>query len=81
LTLAEAKHLLARVQQDVVAAQADIQAMLRPNSRSCAGTCVVKNWRAHRIATLFDEAGCRFGAAWRSTRSRTKLAGIDVNYL
>lgn len=35
MTLAEAKQLLVRVQQDVVAAQTDNLAMLRPNCRSC----------------------------------------------
>ncbi|MEA2732413.1 MAG: hypothetical protein QOF70_6888, partial [Acetobacteraceae bacterium] len=44
LTLAEAKQLLARVQQDVVAAQADNQAMFRPDCQSCGGGCHVKDW-------------------------------------
>ena len=55
LTLAEAKQLLARVQQAVVAAQADNQAMFRPACQSCGGGCHVKDWRPHRIATLFGE--------------------------
>jgi hypothetical protein len=55
LTLSEAKQLLARVQQDVVAAQADNDAMFRPDCQSCGRTCHVKDWRPHRIATLFGE--------------------------
>jgi hypothetical protein len=53
LTLAEAKRLLARVQQEVVAAQADTHGMLRPDCRSCGGRCHVKDRRLHQIATLF----------------------------
>lgn len=53
LTLAEAKQLLARVQQEVVAAQADNHAILRPDCRSCGGRCHVKDSRLHQIATLF----------------------------
>ena len=53
LTLSEAKQLLASVQQAVVSAQGDRQATLRPTCRSCSGPCRVKDWRLHRIATLF----------------------------
>ena len=35
LILAEGKQLLAQVQQEVVAAQSDNHAMLRPGCRSC----------------------------------------------
>ena len=79
LTLAEGKQLLAQVQQEVVAAQADNHVMLRPDCRSCGGRCHVKDWRSHRIATLFGEvrvrlprflcAGCgrtETGVSWRS---------------
>ena len=59
LTLAEGKQLLAQVQQEVVAAQADNHAMLRPDCRSCGGRCHVKDWRSHRIATLFGEVRVR----------------------
>jgi hypothetical protein len=57
LTLVEAKQLLAHVQQEVVAAQTRHQAMFRPDCQSCSGRCHVKDWRPHRIATLFGEAG------------------------
>ena len=53
LTLPEAKQLLARVQQAVVAAQADDHAVLRPDCPSCGGRCHVKDWRLHQVATLF----------------------------
>ena len=53
LTLPEAKQLLARVQQAVVAAQAHQRAVLRPDCSACGGGCHVKDWRLHQIATLF----------------------------
>ena len=53
LTLAEAKQLLARVQQAVIAAQAHGHAVLRPDCASCGGMCRVKDRRPHQIATLF----------------------------
>jgi hypothetical protein len=55
LTLAEAKLLLAQVQQQVVAAQAHHHAMLRPHCQSCGERCHAKGRRPHRIATLFGE--------------------------
>jgi hypothetical protein len=55
LTLAEAKQLLAQVQQEVVAAQARHHAMFRPDWQSCGGRCRMKDWRSHRVATLFGE--------------------------
>jgi len=53
LTLPEAKQLLARVQQAVVAAQAQDHAGLRPDCSACGGGCHVKNWRLRKVATLF----------------------------
>jgi hypothetical protein len=55
LTLAEGKRLLAGVQQGVVAGQVDSHATLRPDCQSCGRRCHVKDWRPHRIATLFGE--------------------------
>ena len=52
LTLSEAKELLARVQQAMVAAQARDHAVRRP---SCAGQCHLKDWRQRHIATPFGE--------------------------
>jgi hypothetical protein len=59
LTLAEGKLLLTRVQQRVVAAQANNHAMLRPDCGSCNGRCHVKDWRPHRVATVFGEVRVR----------------------
>jgi len=59
LTLAEAKQRLVSLQQEVVAAQAHHHAMFRPDCGSCGGTCHVKDWRPHRIATLFGEVRVR----------------------
>ena len=59
LTLAEGKQLLACVQQEVVAAQVGNHAVLRPACRTCNGRCHVKDWRLHRIATLFGEVRVR----------------------
>jgi hypothetical protein len=55
LTLAEAKLLLAQVQQQVVAMQAHDHAMFRPDCQSCGERYHAKGWRPHRIATLFGE--------------------------
>ena len=55
LTLAESKLLLAQVQQQLVAEQANTHATFRPDCGSCGGTCHVKDWQPHRIATLFGE--------------------------
>jgi len=59
LTLPEAKQLLARVQQAVVAAQARDHAGLRPHCTACGGSCHVKDWRPHQVATLFGEVTVR----------------------
>ena len=55
LTLAEGKRLLSHVRQQLVAEQANIHATLRPNCQACGGTCQVKDWQPHRIATTFGE--------------------------
>lgn len=59
LTLAEAKLLLGGVQQELVAAQARSHAVRRPNCRCCGGACHVKDYRDHRIATLFGRVTVR----------------------
>src|SRR5690349_752437 len=59
LTLTEAKQLLARVQQAVVAAQAHGHAVQRPDCSACGGGCQVKDWRLHQIATLFGGVAVR----------------------
>jgi hypothetical protein len=59
LSLAEAKRLLAAIQREVVAAQAKDHAARRPSCRSCGGACHVKDYRQHRIATLFGQVTVR----------------------
>jgi hypothetical protein len=59
LTLSEAKQILARLQQMVVAIQADDHAVLRPDCSSCGQACHVKDWRLHRVATLFGPVPVR----------------------
>ena len=76
LTLSEAKQLLARVQQAVVAAQAHEHAVLRPDCSSCGGKCHVKDWRLHQIATLFGGATVRL-PRFRCTGCGRTQAGIN----
>jgi hypothetical protein len=92
LTLAEAKRLLAQLQQQLVAEQADTPAAVRPDCGSCGGTCQVKDWQPHRIATLFGEvrlklrrflsAGCGSGVtdvSWPSRcRSTPELSRLQA---
>ena len=92
LTLAEGKRLLAHVQQQLVAEQANTHATLRPDCRSCGGTCQVKDWQSHRIATTFGEvrlkrlrflcAGCgrgETGVSWPShCRSTPELNQLQA---
>jgi len=59
LTLDEAKQILARVQQAVVAAQARGHAALRPDCPACGGRCHLKDWRSRRVATPFGEVTVR----------------------
>jgi hypothetical protein len=59
LSLAEAKQVLAAIQREVVAAQARDHAARRPTCRSCGGACHVKDYRQHRIATLFGQVTVR----------------------
>ncbi len=59
LTLAEAKRLLARVQQEIVAAQAREHAVRRPDCSRCGGVCRVKDCRDHAVATLFGQVTVR----------------------
>ena len=59
LTLSEAKQILTRLQQVVVAVQADDHAVLRPDCSSCGHACHVKDRRLHRVATLFGPVPVR----------------------
>ena len=53
LMLSEAKQILARLQQAVVAIQADDHAVRRPACSGCGHACHIKDRRLHRVATLF----------------------------
>jgi len=59
LTLAEAKRLLAGVQQEIVAAQARDHAVRRPECPRCDGVCRVKDYREHAVSTLFGPVTLR----------------------
>src|SRR5690348_10156743 len=59
LTLAEAKLLLAGLQQEIVTAQARDHAVWRPACRRCGGVCRVKDNRDHAVATLFGHVTVR----------------------
>ncbi len=59
LTLAEAKRLLAGVQQKIVAVQAKEHAVRRPDCPHCGGVCRVKDYRDHAVATLFGQVTVR----------------------
>ena len=59
LTLAEAKRLLARIQQEIVAAQVRDHAVQRPECPHCDRACRVKDYRDHAVATLFGEVRVR----------------------
>jgi hypothetical protein len=92
LTLAEAKLLLAQVQQQLVAVQAHHHAMFRPDCQLCGGRYHAKGGRPHRIATLFGEvrvklprlacAGCgcgKTGVNWPShCRSTPQLDQLQA---
>jgi hypothetical protein len=59
LTLAEAKLLLAGLQQEIVTAQARDHAVRRPACRHCGSVCRVKDYRDHAVATLFGHVRVR----------------------
>ena len=76
LTLAEAKRLLTSIQRAVVASQADHHGLLRPDCRSCSARCHVKDWRPHRVATLFGEVMVRLPRFLCAACNRTET-GLD----
>jgi hypothetical protein len=59
LTLAETKRLLAGLQQEIVAAQVRDHAVRRPACSRCGGTCRVKDYQDHVVATLFGQVTVR----------------------
>src|SRR4051794_12450137 len=76
LTLAEGKKLLAGLQQEIVAAQARVHAMRRPECRGCGEACQVKDYRQHRIATLFGQVAVRL-PRFRCADCGVTEAGVD----
>jgi hypothetical protein len=60
LTMAEAKLVLAGLQEEFVAGQAREHAVVcRPDCQTCGGVCHVKDYREHQVATLFGRATVR----------------------
>src|SRR4051812_48125118 len=61
-SLAESKQLLAGIQREIVAAQARVHAVHRPECRGCGAACRVKDYRHHAIATPFGQVAVRQGS-------------------
>jgi hypothetical protein len=59
LNLAEAKQLLAKLQQEIVAAQAKTHAVVRPDCPCGSGVRHMKDYREHAVATLFGRVTVR----------------------
>ena len=59
LALSETKRLLAGLQREIVAAQVRGQAAHRPLCSRCGDMCRVKDYREHRVATLFGQVTVR----------------------
>ena len=76
LTLPEAKQLLARVQQAVVAVQARDHAALRPDCSRCGTRFHVKDWQSRQIATLFGTVAVRLPRFRCSSCGRSE-AGVS----
>jgi hypothetical protein len=76
LTLAEGKRLLAGLQQEIVAAQAPIHAVGRPECRGCGDVYRVKDYRQHGIATLFGPVTVRL-PRFCCAGCGTTEAGVD----
>ncbi len=76
MTLSEAKRLLARVQQEIVAAQARDHAVRRPYCSHCGGACRVKDYRDHAVATLFGQVTVRL-PRFRCAACGGIEAGVD----
>ena len=73
LTLSEAKRLLARVQQEIVAGQARDRALRRPDCSRCGNVCCVKDYRDHVVATLCGQVTMR---AWFRIRPFWVTQGV-----
>ena len=75
LSLVDGKPLVAQVQQAVVAAQSRDHAAQRPTCRSCATPCQVKDYRPHRITTVFGQVTLRL-PRFRCARCGRAEAGV-----
>jgi hypothetical protein len=76
LNLAEAKQLLANLQQEIVAAQAKTHAVVRPDCPCGSGVRHVKDYREHSVATLFGRVTVRL-PRFRCAACGTIAVGID----
>ena len=54
MRLEETKRLLAELQQEIVATQVRERAARRPTCSRCGGSCHVKDYQEHVVATLFQ---------------------------
>src|SRR3954453_23258435 len=77
LTLADSEQLLAGLQQEIVAAQARVHAVRRPECHGCGTACRVKDYRQHAIATLFGQVMVRL-PRFRLRRVRYDRRGRDM---
>jgi hypothetical protein len=59
LRLDETKRLLAGLQQEIVAAQVRQHTARRPTCSRCGGSCRVKDYQGHVVATLFGQVRMR----------------------
>ena len=88
LNLPEAKQLLTKRTESGRSELSRSNGRLRPYCRSCSGRCRVKDWRPHRIATLFGEVTVRLprfvcAACNRSEtgiNSAFRIAGRRLSY-
>jgi len=76
LTLSETKQLLAGLQQQIVAAQVREHAAHRPLCSRCGHACGVKDYREHRVATLFGQVAVRL-PRFRCAACGGIEAGVD----
>jgi hypothetical protein len=76
LTLADGRQLLTQVQRAVVAAQSRDHAARRPECRTCTTLCQVKDYRPHRIATVFGQVTLRL-PRFRCAGCGGAEAGVD----
>ena len=86
LSLAEAKQLLANLQQEIVAAQARTHAVQRPDCPCGSGVCHVKDYREHAIATLvrswcgFPDSAVPHVVRSRSVSTGPRIAGRPLSW-